>query len=116
MIFSGSRCTFFEIIRKARRNIGSADNCVNGHWREWLQTYRSAKFGFADQSTNVRVSIEFRLLRFCVVLLETAMITAQPLRHPEHGLIGAGIGVRRAALSAEYDLGVKMKGAFGMKA
>src|ERR1700678_1764074 len=97
MIFSGSRCTFFEIIRKARRNIGSADNCVNGHRPEWLQTYRSGKSPYPAHHTNLQVSIEFRRLRLYVVLLETAMIPAQPLLHAEHSLVGAGIGVRRAA-------------------
>ena len=50
-----------------------------------------------------------------MVLLEAAVITSQPPLHPQHGLIGAGIGVRRAAFGAQDDLGVEMEGAFGVK-
>src|SRR5579863_847802 len=115
MIFPGSRWPFLEIMCKARRNIGSADNGVNGHRAVWLKAYLSVKFAFTDQRTNFRFSIGFRPLRFGVMLLETAVITAQPLLHPEHRLVGAGIGVRRTALGAQYDLGVEVEGAIGVE-
>ena len=43
------------------------------------------------------------------------MIAAQPLLHPQRRVVGAGIGVGRAAFGVQRDLRIEMDGAFGAK-
>ena len=50
------------------------------------------------------------------VILEAAMIAAQPFFHSQSRLVGAGIGIGRAGFGIQRDLGVEVNGAFGAKA
>ncbi len=47
------------------------------------------------------------------MILEPAVIAAQPLFDPRRRLVGAGIGIGRHAFGVQRDLRIEMNGAFG---
>src|SRR5579864_1067644 len=51
-----------------------------------------------------------------LVILEPALVTAQPLLDPLRRLVGAGIGIRRHGFGFEHDAGIEMDHAFGPEA
>ena len=67
------------------------------------------------QALTTRPGICSPVATLGAVLLETAMIAAQPFLNPQRRLVGAGIGVGRTGLGVQRDLRIEMNGALGAK-